>query len=119
VTRFADHRLGQGSVGIDRDYDSLRQDLWIATDQGLQASRRDVLTQTVLPEQPGASIQYSTIFSKAQPIQQIEPLATPDWAIAIGSKKRRLALPATLRLFPDIYEFSRQPTIWFTPPNTC
>src|SRR5205807_7652707 len=26
----------QGSVGIDRDYDSLRQDLWIATDQAFK-----------------------------------------------------------------------------------
>jgi len=25
-----------GSVGIDRDYDSLRQDLWIATDQAFK-----------------------------------------------------------------------------------
>src|SRR4030095_10331670 len=25
-----------GSVGIDRDYDSLRQDLWIRTDQAFQ-----------------------------------------------------------------------------------
>src|ERR1700719_2923993 len=29
----------QGSVGIDRDYDSLRQDLWIATHQAVKQTR--------------------------------------------------------------------------------
>ena len=32
----ADSSVRQGSVGIDRDYDSLRQDLWIATDQAFK-----------------------------------------------------------------------------------
>src|SRR5260370_17821131 len=27
-----------GTVGIDRDYDSLRQDLWLATDQAYKAA---------------------------------------------------------------------------------
>src|SRR5262249_2931678 len=67
-----------GSVGIDRDYDSLRQDLWIATDQAFkeaveaysrkQAYLSNLARQTDIDD-----------FSRVEPIRHIEPLVASDW----------------------------------------
>src|SRR5207249_9084104 len=67
-----------GSVGIDRDYDSLRQDLWIATDQ---AFKEAVETYSRKQAYLSSLARQSDIddFAKAQPVQLIEPLVTPDW----------------------------------------
>src|SRR5690242_8177699 len=67
-----------GSVGIDRDYDSLRQDLWIATDQ---AFKEAVETYSRKRAYLTSLARQSDIddFSKEQPVQLIEPLQTPEW----------------------------------------
>jgi TldD protein len=92
----------QGSVGIDRDYDSLRQDLWIATDQ---AFKQAVETYSRKQAYLSSLARQSNIddFSKAQPIQQIDPLIAPDWGNRNWEREAR-DVSATLRLFPDIYE---------------
>ena len=92
----------QGSVGIDRDYDSLRQDLWIATDQ---AFKQAVETYSRKQAYLSSLARQSNIddFSKAQALQQVEPLVTPDWGNRNWEQEARQA-SATLRLFPDIYE---------------
>ena len=92
----------QGSVGIDRDYDSLRQDLWIATDQ---AFKQAVETYSRKEAYLSSLARQSNIddFSKTEPIQQIEPLVTPDWGNRNWEQEARQS-SATLRLFPDIYE---------------
>src|SRR5712671_634175 len=92
----------QGSVGIDRDYDSLRQDLWIATDQ---AFKQAVETYSRKQAYLSSLARQSNIddFSRTEPIQQIEPLVTPDWSKRNWEQEAREA-SATLRLFPDIYE---------------
>jgi TldD protein len=92
----------QGSVGIDRDYDSLRQDLWIATDQ---AFKQAVETYSRKQAYLSSLARQSNIddFSKSEPIQQIEPLVTPDWGNRNWEQEARQS-SATLRLFPDIYE---------------
>ena len=92
----------QGSVGIDRDYDSLRQDLWIATDQ---AFKQAVETYSRKQAYLSSLARQSNIddFSKSEPIQQIEPLVTPNWGNRNWEQEARQS-SATLRLFPDIYE---------------
>ncbi len=92
----------QGSVGIDRDYDSLRQDLWIATDQ---AFKQAVETYSRKQAYLSSLARQSNIedFSRTEPIQQIEPLVTPGWSNRNWEQEAREA-SATLRLFPDIYE---------------
>jgi TldD protein len=92
----------QGSVGIDRDYDSLRQDLWIATDQAFkqaadQYSRKRAYLNSLARQSDIDD------FAKAQPIQVVEPLGTPDWTNRNWEQEARDA-SAGLRLFPDIYE---------------
>lgn len=92
----------QGTVGIDRDYDSLRQDLWIATDQ---AFKQAVETYSRKQAYLSSLARQSNIddFSRSDALQQIEPLLAPDWSNRNWEQEAREA-SATLRLFPDIYE---------------
>src|SRR5712671_483702 len=91
-----------GSVGIDRDYDSLRQDLWIATDQ---AFKEAVETYSRKRAYLSSLARQSDIddFSKAAPVQLIEPLQTPDWTSRNWDQEAREA-SATLRAFSEIHE---------------
>jgi predicted Zn-dependent protease len=91
-----------GSVGIDRDYDSLRQDLWIATDQ---AFKEAVETYSRKRAYLGSLARQTDIddFSKAAPVKNIEPLLTPDWSNRNWEQEAR-ETSAALRAFPEIQE---------------
>ncbi len=91
-----------GSVGIDRDYDSLRQDLWIATDQ---AFKEAVETYSRKRAYLGSLARQTDIddFSKATPVKNIEPLVTPDWSGRNWEQEARETSGA-LRAFPEIQE---------------
>jgi len=91
-----------GSVGIDRDYDSLRQDLWIATDQ---AFKEAVETYSRKQAYLSSLARQSDIddFSKAEPVQLIEPVETPDWTSRNWDQEAR-ETSATLRAFSEIHE---------------
>ena len=91
-----------GSVGIDRDYDSLRQDLWIATDQAFKEavetySRKQAYLSSL------ASQSHIADFSPATAMQSIDPLVAPDWSSRNWEEEARNASSA-LRVFPEIYE---------------
>jgi TldD protein len=91
-----------GSVGIDRDYDSLRQDLWIATDQ---AFKEAVETYSRKQAYLSSLARQSEIddFSKAEPVHVIDPLVAADWTNRNWDQEARES-SATLRAFPEIYE---------------
>jgi predicted Zn-dependent protease len=91
-----------GQVGIDRDYDSLRQDLWIATDQ---AFKEAVETYSRKQAYLSSLARQSDIddFSKAEPVQLIEPLETPDWTSRNWDQEAR-DTSAALRAFSEIHE---------------
>ena len=91
-----------GTVGIDRDYDSLRQDLWIATDQ---AFKEAVETYSRKQAYLSSLARQSDIddFSRAQPVQHIEPLEASDWTNRNWEQEARDTSSA-LRAFPQIYE---------------
>jgi predicted Zn-dependent protease len=91
-----------GSVGIDRDYDSLRQDLWIATDQ---AFKEAVETYSRKQAYLSSLARQSDIddFSKGEPVQLVEPLETPDWSNRNWDQEAR-ATSATMRAFSEIHE---------------
>ena len=91
-----------GSVGIDRDYNSLRQDLWIATDQAFKEaveaySRKQAYLSSL------ANPSNIDDFAKAAPVKDIEPLATPDWTNRNWEQEAR-DTSAALRAFPEIQE---------------
>ena len=91
-----------GTVGIDRDYDSLRQDLWIATDQ---AFKEAVETYSRKQAYLSSLARQSDIddFSHAQPVQHIEPLVASDWTGRNWDQEARDS-SAALRAFSQIYE---------------
>src|SRR5215469_14349367 len=91
-----------GSVGIDRDYDSLRQDLWIATDQ---AFKEAVETYSRKRAYLSSLARQSDIddFSKTTPVKLIEPLETPDWSNRNWDQEARDTSGA-LRAFSEIHE---------------
>src|SRR5437667_7381315 len=91
-----------GGVGIDRDYDSLRQDLWIATDQ---AFKEAVETYSRKQAYLSSLARQSDIddFAKAEPVQLIEPRETPDWTSRNWDQEAR-DTSATLRVFSEIHE---------------
>jgi hypothetical protein len=91
-----------GEVGIDRDYDSLRQDLWIATDQ---AFKEAVESYSRKQAYLSSLARQSDIddFSKAEPVQLIEPLQAPDWTSRNWDQEAR-ETSATLRAFSEIHE---------------
>lgn len=91
-----------GEVGVDRDYDSLRQDLWIATDQ---AFKQAVDTYSRKKGYLSSLARQSDIddFSKAEPVQVVEPLATPDWTDRNWEQEAR-DTSAVMRAFSQIHE---------------
>jgi TldD protein len=91
-----------GTVGIDHDYDSLRQDLWIATDQ---AFKEAVETYSRKQAYLSSLARASDIddFSMVPAVQHIEPLVAPDWGGRNWEQEARDSSEA-LRAFPQIYE---------------
>jgi predicted Zn-dependent protease len=91
-----------GTVGIDRDYDSLRQDLWIATDQ---AFKEAVETYSRKQAYLSSLARPSDIddLSHVQPVQHIEPLVASDWTNRNWEQEAR-DTSAAFRAFPQIYE---------------
>lgn len=91
-----------GSVGIDRDYDSLRQDLWIATDQAFKEaveaySRKQAYLNSL------ASQSNIDDFSKVEPVQLIDPLPNVDWSSRNWEQEARESSGA-LRAFSLLHE---------------
>jgi len=89
-----------GSVGIDGDYDSLRQDLWIATDQAFKEavetySRKQAYLNTL------ARPSDIDDFSQEPPVVLVQPRLAPDWTSRDWDQEARTA-SAALRLFPEI-----------------
>jgi TldD protein len=91
-----------GTVGIDRDYDSLRQDLWIATDQAfkeaVEAFSRKQAYLSNLARQSDIDD-----FARVQTVQHVEPLVNADWSNRNWEQEARDS-SAALRAFPQIYE---------------
>jgi len=90
-----------GQVGIDRDYNSLRQDLWLATDQAYKAA----LTQMSLKQAFLRSLTKPPEiddFSQATPLVKIDPRIQTDWTSRDWDNEARTA-SAVLTNFPDLY----------------
>jgi TldD protein len=89
-----------GTVGIDRDYDSLRQDLWLATDQAFKAAVENLSKKqaflTRLAKAPSIPD-----FSPAPPTVSVDPLRDPDWTTRNWEQEAK-AVSAALRSFPQL-----------------
>jgi predicted Zn-dependent protease len=90
-----------GTVGIDRDYDSLRQDLWLATDQSFKAAVENYSKKQAFMSRL-ARQQSIPDFSPAEPTVSIEPLQPSDWSNRNWEDEARKVSQA-LRQFPQLY----------------
>jgi len=90
-----------GEVGIDRDYNSLRQDLWLATDQAYKAA----VTQMALKQSFLRSLTKPPEiddFAPASPLVKIDPRQEPDWSPRNWDEEAREA-SAVLKNYPQLY----------------
>jgi predicted Zn-dependent protease len=90
-----------GQVGVDRDYDSLRQDLWLATDQAykealvrLSKKRAYIASLARQPNIPD--------FSREQPVVLVNPRVEPDWTNRNWEQEAKQA-SAVFRNYPAFY----------------
>jgi len=89
-----------GEVGIDHDYNSLRQDLWLSTDQAY----KQAVTQMSLKQSYLRSLTKPPEiddFSKTTPVIRIDPRVEPDWTARNWEEESRQA-SAVLRNFPQL-----------------
>lgn len=88
-----------GAVGIDRDYDSLRQDLWIATDQAFKEAvetysrKRAYLSSLARPPEIDD-------LSREDVLVSIGPRLEPDWSARNWEQEAR-ETSAALRAYPQ------------------
>jgi TldD protein len=90
-----------GTVGIDRDYDSLRQDLWLATDQAFKAAVENLSKKQAFMSRLAKAPSIPD-FSAAPPTVNVEPLHDPDWTTRNWEQEAR-DVSAALRSFPQLH----------------
>jgi TldD protein len=90
-----------GTVGIDRDYESLRQDLWLATDQSFKAAVENYSKKQAFMSRL-ARAQSIPDFSPAEATVSIDSLQASDWTTRDWEKEAR-TVSAALRQFPQLY----------------
>src|SRR5579864_6511225 len=90
-----------GTVGIDRDYDSLRQDLWLASDQAFKAAVENLSKKQAFVSRLAKAPSIPD-FSAASPTVSVEPLRDPDWTSRNWEQEAK-AVSAVLRAFPQLY----------------
>ena len=90
-----------GEVGIDRDYNSLRQDLWLATDQAY----KEAATQLSLKQAFLRSLTKPPEiddFAQEPALVKLQDRLSPDWTSRKWEEEARAA-SAVLKNFPQIY----------------
>ncbi len=90
-----------GEVGIDHDYDSLREDLWLATDQAYKEALEDLSKKQAFLNRL-ANAPTIADFSQEPTTNDVEPLEQPDWTTRDWEAEAKSA-SAALRAFPQIY----------------
>ena len=90
-----------GTVGIDRDYDSLRQDLWLATDQAYKQAL-DSFSNKQAALRALANAPTVDDFSQVTPVVTVEPRVEPDWTQRNWESEAR-AVSAILKNYPELY----------------
>jgi predicted Zn-dependent protease len=90
-----------GEVGIDRDYDSLREDLWLATDQAYKEALENLSKKQAFLNRL-ANAPTIADFSQEPPTNDVEPVEEPDWTTRDWEAEAKSA-SAALRAFPQIY----------------
>jgi TldD protein len=90
-----------GTIGIDRDYDSLRQDLWLASDQAFKAAVENYSKKQAFMSRLAKAPSIPD-FSPATPTVSVEPLQPSEWTTRNWEQEAR-TVSAALRQFPQLY----------------
>ena len=90
-----------GTVGIDRDYDSLRQDLWLATDQAYKQAL-DSFSNKQAALRALANAPTVDDFSQEAAVVMVEPRVEPDWTSRNWEAEAR-TVSAVLKSYPELY----------------
>ena len=90
-----------GTVGIDRDYDSLRQDLWLATDQAYKEAL-DSFSNKHAALRALANAPTVDDFAQASPVVMVEQRLEPDWTSRNWEAEARM-VSAILKNYPELY----------------
>src|ERR1700704_6699000 len=90
-----------GTVGIDRDYDSLRQDLWLASDQAFKAAVENLSKKQAFVSRLAKAPSIPD-YSPASPTVAVEPLREPDWTSRNWEQEAK-SVSAALRAFPQLH----------------
>jgi predicted Zn-dependent protease len=90
-----------GQVGIDRDYNSLRQDLWLATDQGFKEAYEQMGRKRAFLRSLAKAPEIDD-FSREASVQSIEPRLGPDWTARDWESEAR-KVSGVFRGFSDLH----------------
>ena len=90
-----------GTVGIDRDYDSLRQDLWLASDQAFKAAVENYSKKQAFMSRLARAPSIPD-FSPATATVMVDPLTDPDWTTRNWEQEAR-TVSSALKQFPQLY----------------
>lgn len=90
-----------GQVGVDGDYNSLRQDLWLATDQAYKSALDNMAHKQGFLRSLSKPPEIAD-FSQEKPYVKVDPRILPDWSNRNWEQEAKLA-SAALRAYPDLY----------------
>jgi microcin-processing metallopeptidase PmbA/TldD-like protein len=90
-----------GQVGVDGDYNSLRQDLWIATD-GAYKQALDNLAHKLGFLRSLSKPPEIADFSEEKPLVKIDPRVLPDWSNRNWEQEAK-DVSVVLRAHPELY----------------
>jgi microcin-processing metallopeptidase PmbA/TldD-like protein len=90
-----------GQVGVDGDYNSLRQDLWIATDQAYKQALDDMARKQGYLRSLSKPPEIAD-FSQEKPVVMVNPRVSPDWTNRNWEQEAKQAT-AALRAYPGLY----------------
>ena len=90
-----------GTVGIDRDYESLRQDLWLATDQAYKGALTNLAQKRAYMRNLAQPTNIDD-FSREQPVTLVQPLPAIDWSNRNWDDEAR-AVSQAFRAHPALY----------------
>ncbi len=90
-----------GQVGIDGDYNSLRQDLWLATDQAYKQAADQLARKQAFLNSLARPPEIDDFSRIERPVVLVQPRARPDWTNRDWEQEAREA-SAVFRQFPEL-----------------
>lgn len=90
-----------GTVGIDRDYESLRQDLWLATDQAYKSALDSIARKRAYIRNLARASDIDD-FSREQPVVLTNQRQEPEWGGRNWEEEAKAA-SAVFREYPQLH----------------